>query len=132
MDVLKIDELKDNKIESFPYKGRPLEVKGVSVRWLSREGEDESGQPEYGLRLFTVEPGGEIPIHKHLYMQTMYFLSGRFECFEYDSETDEVVSGVVCGPGEVVFVPGMEPHGMRNVSDTETGQFLCCICTLYD
>jgi len=26
----------------------------------------------------------------------------------------------------------MEPHGMRNLSQTEEASFLCCICNVYD
>ena len=60
----------------------------------------------------------------------MYIVSGQFECWEFSRETDEIVNKRVCGPGDMVYVPGMEPHGMRNMSDTEPGTFLCCICTL--
>jgi len=61
----------------------------------------------------------------------MYILSGRFECYQYDSETDQPVKSVVCGPGDAIYLPSMEPHGMRNISDTETATFLCCICNVY-
>ena len=43
------------KIDKFPYRGTPYAVKGVSVRWLSKCGEDDMGTPEYGLRHFTAE-----------------------------------------------------------------------------
>ena len=119
------------KIDSFPYKGKSLEVKGISIRWLSKYGDDGSGGPEYGLRFFTAEPGGEIPIHNHFYHQTMYILSGRFECWEFDSDTDELLQSRICGPGDFVYVPSAVPHGMRNVSDTESATFLCCICNVY-
>jgi mannose-6-phosphate isomerase-like protein (cupin superfamily) len=60
----------------------------------------------------------------------MYIVSGQFECLQFDPESDEVTDSRMCGPGDAVYVPGMEPHGMRNVSETEPGEFLCCICTL--
>jgi quercetin dioxygenase-like cupin family protein len=120
------------KIETFVYKGKPLKVKGISIRWLSECGDDGTGWPEYGLRLFTAEPGGEIPIHNHFYHQTMYILSGRFECWEFSGATDELVQEKVCGPGDFIYVPSMVPHGMRNTSDTEEATFLCCICNVYD
>ena len=132
MEVMKTEKVAAIKVESAQYKGQALPVKGVTVRWLSKEGADEAGQPEYGLRYFSVEPGGEIPIHSHHYMQTMYILSGQFECYKYDPETDEVAEAVVCGPGDGVYVPSMEPHGMRNISDTDKADFLCCICCLYE
>ena len=89
MIVQNYKDCENIKIEKFPYKGYSAhEVKGVSVRWLSKCGEDDMGTPEYGLRYFTTEPGGEIPVHNHFYHQTMYILSGRFECWQFDKETD--------------------------------------------
>jgi quercetin dioxygenase-like cupin family protein len=109
-----------------------LPVTGISVRWLSRHGDDGSGYPEYGLRHFTARPGGEIPIHNHFYHQTMYILSGRFECYQYDPDSGRPLKSVVCGPGDVVYVPSMEAHGMKNLSDVESAEFLCCICNVYE
>ena len=34
--------------------------------------------------------------------------------------------------GDAIYLPSMEPHGMRNISDTEPATFLCCICNVYD
>jgi quercetin dioxygenase-like cupin family protein len=132
MKVLNWKDCEDIRIDTFPYRGKNYDVKGISVRWLSKHGDDGSGYPEYGLRYFTAQPGGEIPIHNHFYHQTMYILSGRFECRSYDSETDRPLESVVCGPGDAVYIPSLEPHGMKNLSDTEPATFLCCICNVYD
>ena len=67
MDVLNWKDREDVKIDKFPYRGKQHDVKGISVRWLSKAGEDGMGYPEYGLRYFTAQPGGEIPIHNHFY-----------------------------------------------------------------
>jgi len=39
------------------------------------------------------------------YVQTMYIVSGQFECWRFDPETDERVESVVCGPGDSIYVP---------------------------
>ena len=132
MEVLNFKDCEEQRIEKYPFKGEMREVKGTSVRWLSKYGDDGTGNPEYGLRFFTIQPGGEIPIHNHFYVQTMYILSGQFECFTFDPETDEVVDSKVVGPGDAVYVPSMEPHGMKNTSSSETGSFLCCICNVHE
>lgn len=132
MDVLNWQDQEEIIIEKFPYRGKKLPVKGISVRWLSQHGDDGSGYPEYGLRFFTAQPGGQIPIHNHFYHQTMHILSGQFECYQYDPQTDQPVKTVVCGPGTTIYIPSMEPHGMKNLSDTEPATFLCCICNVYD
>ncbi|MGI5836501.1 MAG: cupin domain-containing protein, partial [Chloroflexota bacterium] len=98
--------------------------------WLSQAGPD--GAPEYGLRFFTIGPGGEIPIHNHLYYQTMYILSGRLSVVAYDINTDQPVEEKVMGANDFVFVPTMEPHSMKNLSDTEPCTFLCCIANVYE
>jgi len=130
MIAMKSTEVEEVRVGSVPYKGEASDAKGVSVQWLSKVGRDSEGSPAYGLRLFTVGPGGKIPIHNHSYVQTMYFVSGQFECWEFDPDTDEIINKRICGPGDMVYVPSMEPHGMRNVSSAQPGQFLCCICTL--
>ena len=124
-------DCEDVVIEKFPYKGKQNPVNGISIRWLSKFGDDGQGYPEYGLRFFTAKPNGEIPIHSHFYHQTMYILTGEFECWSFDNETDEMKEKKICGPGSFIYVPSMEPHGMRNTSDTEEATFLCCIANVY-
>ncbi len=130
MEVMNAKDRKASKIETFPYRGKPLPVKDVWIRWLSQAG--PQGSPEYGLRFFTIGAGGEIPIHNHLYYQTMYILSGRFSCTSYDAATDRVVEEKIVAANDFVFIPTMEPHSMKNLSDTEEGTFLCCIANVYE
>ena len=132
MLCVKALDLEQVKITEFPYRGKMLPVKGIGVRWLSKFGDDGNGYPEYGLRLFTAEPGGEIPIHNHFYHQTMYIMSGEFECWEFDPETDELMQKQICPAGTSVYVESMKPHGMRNTSNSEPASFLCCICNVYE
>jgi mannose-6-phosphate isomerase-like protein (cupin superfamily) len=130
MNVLNANDVKEKKIDSFPYKGKNLGVKGVGIRWLSQAGGADS--PEYGLRFFTVEPGGEIPIHNHFYYQTMYILSGRLTARSHDPKTDQVTEEKEVGPNDFVFVPTMEPHSLNNLSSSEKCTFLCCIANVYE
>ena len=71
-------------------------------------------------------------MHNHFYHQTMYILAGTFECWEFHPETDEKAKTERCGPGTAIYIPSMEPHGMKNLSDTEPATFLCCICNVYE
>jgi len=131
MIVKKATDFEDIIIEKFPYKGVQLDVVGTSVRWLSKCGQDEQGNPEYGLRLFTIQPGGQIPIHNHFYHQTMYILTGEFECWEFDPQTDEVMETCLAPAGTSVYITSMAPHGMKNIGE-EPATFLCCIGNVYD
>ena len=132
MEVKNYKDCEAKPIHQFPFKGAMRDVAGTSIRWLSSCGDDGTGYPEYGLRFFTIQPGGQIPIHNHYYHQTMYILSGRFECWQFDLESEEMVKQVEVGAGDFVYVPSMEPHGMRNMSDTEEATFLCCIANVYE
>ncbi len=123
-------DVEEAQVGAVRYKMASADAKDVRVRWLSRVGRDSEGSPTYGLRLFTVGPSGEIPVHNHSYVQTMYIVSGQFECWSFDPDTDQIIDKRICGPGDMVYIESMEPHGMRNNSETEPGRFLCCICTL--
>lgn len=130
MIVMNVNDRKDSKIETYPYKGEPLKVKDVWIRWLSEAGPKDS--PEYGLRFFTIGPRGSIPIHNHFYFQTMYILSGQLLVKSYNAETDEKVEEKIIGANDFIFVPSMEPHSMENLSETENVTFLCCIANVYE
>ena len=131
MECVHWKDCEDKKIDKFPYRGEKLDVIGTSIRWLSKHGDDGNGYPEYGLRLFTIQPGGQIPIHNHFYHQTMYILSGEFECWQFDPTTDELKQKFVCGAGSSVYGRSLEPHGMKNIGEVP-GTFLCCICNVYE
>jgi quercetin dioxygenase-like cupin family protein len=125
MIVKNVKDTQETSISSYPYKGKPLPVKETYIRWLSQAGPAEL--PEYGLRFFTVGPGGTIPIHNHQYYQTMYILKGKVIVTSYSKETDAKIEEKTLGPDDFVFVPSMEPHSISNQSKTEKATFLCCI-----
>ena len=127
MIVMNLKDVSTSKIETYPYKGTPRTVKEVWIQWLSKAGPE--GAAEYGLRFFTIGPGGEVPIHNHLYHQTTYILTGRLSVFSYD-ENDAVKEEKVMGPNDFVYIPTMEPHSMKNLSETEECTFLCCIANV--
>jgi quercetin dioxygenase-like cupin family protein len=130
MNIANVLESPKTKVLDYPYKGVKYPVKEVWIQWLSQAGVKDF--PEYGLRLFTIGPGGEIPIHNHLYYQTMYILTGRLLMVGYDGTTDAKVVEREIGPGDVVFIPTMEPHSLHNVSNTEQCTLLCCIANVYE
>jgi len=130
MKIQNVREAEERPVERFPFKGIQREVKKVGIRWLSQAGPPDS--PDYGLRFFTVGPQGEIPIHNHFYFQTMYMLTGSLSVRSHKPDTEEVIHEQEAGPGDVIFVPSMEPHSMKNLSGDEEATFLCCIANVYE
>ncbi|WP_461210462.1 cupin domain-containing protein [Desulfocurvus sp. DL9XJH121] len=120
------DLVEAKPVTGSTYKGQRHETVGVTSRLLSDAPLDARGNLQYALRQITVEPGGVIPIHSHAYLQTIFMLSGSLEFLSYDPDTDEVVDRRVCGPGEYIYNPSMEPHAIRNAGD-EPGIFVSSI-----
>lgn len=125
MIVMNVNDKSDSKVETVAYKGKLFEVKDVWIRWLSQAG--PAGSPEYGLRFFTMGPGGVIPMHNHVYYQTLFVVSGHLSVAWHNPNTEEIVEERTAGPNDFVFSPSMELHSIRNLSDTESATFLCCI-----
>lgn len=49
-------------------------VKGTSIRWLIGQ---DSGAPNFYLRLFELEIGGHSPFHAHPWEHEVYVLEGK-------------------------------------------------------
>lgn len=62
-------DVENVQVGTLPYKGETKDAKQVSVRWLSRVGQDAQGSPAYGLRLFTVGPLRSVSSSVRIYLQ---------------------------------------------------------------
>ena len=60
--------------------------------------------------LAVIEPGGEQRIHSHRPEQVYFILEGR-GLMTVGSETQRV------GPGDCIFIPSGQPHGLKNDGD---------------
>lgn len=107
-------------IQVFHESTVPMEPaptgKGVRLRWVISKA---NGAPRYAMRVFEVEPGGEIPLHHHWYEQEMYVLEGEGTAGDEHGEQP-------IGPGTVIYVPPDHPHRMRNTGDRVL-RFICVI-----
>ena len=100
---------------AVPLEQAPM-GQGVRLRWVISQ---KTGAPRYAMRVFEVEPGGEIPLHHHWYEQEMYVLEG--EGTAGDEHGEQAV-----GPGTVIYVPPDHPHRLRNTG-SGTLRFICVI-----
>jgi quercetin dioxygenase-like cupin family protein len=126
MIVKNANNIEEKQISEYPYQGKNYKVGHTTIRWLTQCCDPE--MPSYGLRYFTIGPQGYIPIHNHSYLQTMYILSGKISVTSYNDQ-GEPQEEKILGPDDFVYIPSMEPHGMKNIGN-EPVKFLCCIAVL--
>jgi len=87
------------------------------IQWLV---DRRDGAPNFEMRKFTIEPGGEIPPHMHPDIEhEQYVIRG-----EYTVTVDGVEYRV--GPGSVIYIPPNTVHSYRN-DGVEPAEFLCII-----
>ena len=85
-------------------------------------GPDEA--PNFAMRLFTIEPEGEMPRHSNSVEHEQYVLNGRAQI----GVGEEVYT---VEKGDVVLIPANEPHWYRTIG-YEPFQFLCMVPNLED
>ena len=119
------------QVKQSMYNGNPSEVKGATIRWLTHKNlGGEEYQHNHALRHFTLEPKAEMPVHNHKFTQIMFIVSGRALCL---TETpDGKIEEQEIGPGDFTYNYSLEPHGLKNLSDTEPVVLVCCIDCIGD
>ncbi|MBN2543756.1 cupin domain-containing protein [bacterium] len=91
-------------------------AKGVKIRWLISETDNA---PNFAMRMFTVEPGGNTPLHKHSWEHEAYILEG---------EGTVVIKGAenAVREGFAILVPPDVEHQFKNKSN-QLLRFLCLV-----
>lgn len=75
--------------------------------------------PNFAMRRFIIEPGGEMPNHTNTVEHEQLVLNGR-AIVGIGTETFEVKKN------DVVFIPALVPHWYKTVGD-EPFEFLCMV-----
>lgn len=92
-------------------------TKGCTVQWLISK---EQGAQRYAMRLFTLQPDGNIPLHEHDDTEhEIYVIEGR-------GLLDDGEKKIPVKPGDALFVPAGEKHSFVN----QTQQILQFICVI--
>lgn len=105
-------------------QGKPMEmdgVKGVTMRLMVGRAD---GAPNFSMRHFTVEPGGNTPHHSHNYEHEVFIVEGKGR-IEQDGEFREIRAG------DVVFVEPNKLHQFTNPG-SEPLKFLCLVPVSFD
>ncbi|MEG8945485.1 cupin domain-containing protein [Rosettibacter firmus] len=79
------------------------------------------GTPNFSMRVFTIEPNGYTPYHKHNYEQLNYIIEG--EGILINENQDEIP----LNEGDFVLVLPNEIHQYKNKSSNKNFVFICCV-----
>jgi quercetin dioxygenase-like cupin family protein len=93
-------------------------VEKTTVRWLIGR---RSGAKTYAMRMFTMEPGGIIPLHTHPEEHQIFILEGEAILLSEDNERR------IAKKDDVVFIPSNIPHGYDNRESDNGFRFICVI-----
>jgi quercetin dioxygenase-like cupin family protein len=91
------------------------DAKGVTRKMLLAREET----PNFEMRLFTIQPGGEMPRHTNDVEHEQFVISGRGRVGISDEEFDVRF-------GHVLLIPANVQHWYRNTG-TEVFQFICLV-----
>ena len=80
-------------------------------------GSDEA--PNFAMRRFIIEPGGEIPKHTNTVEHEQFVLSGRARIGIGDKTFD-------VKKNDIVYIPANTPHWYKTTGD-EPFEFLCVV-----
>ena len=79
------------------------------------------GSPTFSFRVFTVEPGGHTPFHKHAFEHLNYVISGKGCLAEENGVEHEIREG------HFALVLPNEKHQYRNTSKDQPLLLICAV-----
>ena len=85
----------------------------------------KDGVPEFSFRVFTIEPGGHTPYHRHKFEHMNYVISGEGILVAEDREH-------ALKQGDFALVLAGEKHQYRNSSDKQVLMIICAVPKEYE
>jgi len=116
MKLCRLDEITKIKPDMEGAKGIYKQVP------ISRN----DGTPGFCFRVFTVEPGGHTPLHRHSFEHLNYIIKGNGIVVKEGGEELEVKEG------DFALVLPDELHQYKNSSSSEPLLFLCAVPNEYE
>lgn len=98
---------------------KPVQMDGVKDASMALMVGRDDGAPNFAMRQFVVEAGGNTPRHSHDYEHEVFVVSGRGTIF-LDGKEQPVRSG------DAIYVPADELHQFKAAAD-EPLRFLCMV-----
>ena len=111
------------KLDAVPREA--VEMDGVQGAWKQLVLGEADGVPHFSFRVFTLEPGGHTPRHRHETEHLNLVLSGRGALVDPDGNEKDLTTG------DFAFVAPDELHQFRNAGQ-EPFVFLCAVPKQYE
>lgn len=86
----------------------------------------DDGSPEFSFRVFTIEPGGHTPYHRHPFEHLNYVIDSKGAIVNESGEEREVKRG------DFVLVLPNEKHQYKNKSASEGMVMICAVPKEYE
>lgn len=109
MKITRLDEIEKCKVDMEGARGAFKQIP------ISKK----DGTPAYSFRVFTLEPDGFTPYHRHPYEHLNYIIEGRGIIVTESGEEREIKKG------DFALVLPNEKHQYRNASDKEPFVMIC-------
>ncbi len=84
-----------------------------------------NGVPNFSFRVFTIEPGGYTPLHKHPFEHLNYIIEGQGVMVSDTQET-------LVKKGDFAYVEPNEMHQFKNPSLDQDFIFICAVPKEYE
>ncbi len=122
-------------------KGEGIDMKVISGEQVQKEKVDmegaeraykqvpisrEDGSPNFSFRLFTLEPGGHTPYHRHSYEHLNYVIKGSGALVS-EGERKQTIT-----QGDFALVLPNEIHQYRNESEDGPLVIICAVPKEYE
>ncbi len=109
MKIISLDKVPRSKVQ----------MEGALNAWKQIPLSREDGAPVFAFRVFTVEPGGFTPYHRHPFEHMNYIIEGEGVL------VDEAGKQKSLKAGDFAIVLPDEKHQYRNVSKNKPFKMIC-------
>ena len=116
MKISRLDNIEKKKVDMDGAKDVYKQVH------ISKD--DDS--PSFCFRVFTIEPGGHTPFHKHPFEHLNYIIDGHGAVVEEKGEEREIKKG------DFALILPDEKHQYKNKSTSEPMVFICAVPKEYE
>ena len=86
----------------------------------------QDGAPTFSFRVFTLEPGGHTPFHRHPYEHVNYVIEGKGAVVTENGDESPIQKG------DFGLVLPNEKHQYKNTSADESMVVICAVPTAFE